>query len=359
MNLKMVHSRLFCVLKTAFKKLEAVSMTLYFASVLPGLEYVLSNEMNNKVSDSEIIQINRGKVFFTTAESFTYLSSLRSADNLFQVIDQFQIGPHKKHLSQVSERIAQLDLDFIDHKYLFWVNASRKGKQTYNRFEVAKKAMEGINKHYPDWNMGSSQNHQIEFRLDIEHHHVIFSLRLTDATFRFRNQTRQFSRASLLPTVAHAMVWLSDPKSTDIFVDPCCGSGTILSERATYTTNRIIGGDISGVVTKIAKSNLEDSKVQVNVWDARELPFSNGCVDKIVTNLPFGRQISPDEDLDLFNHHIMNEICRVLKPNGRAVILSESVNQLFWEAKRLGLFCLESYSLSLKGVNPTLFVFEK
>ncbi|MBT2217485.1 EmtA family 23S rRNA (guanine(2470)) methyltransferase [Virgibacillus dakarensis] len=334
-------------------------MTLYFASVLPGLEYVLSNEINNKVSDSEIIQINRGKVFFTTAESFTCLSSLRSADNLFQVIDQFQIGPHKKHLSKISERISQLDLDFIDHKDLFWVNASRKGKQTYSRFEVAKKAMEGINKRYPDWNTGTSQNHQIEFRLDIEHHHVIFSHRLTEGTFRFRNQTRRFSRASLLPTVAHAMVWLSDPKSTDIFVDPCCGSGTILSERATYPVNQIVGGDISDVVTKIAKSNLDDSKVQVNVWDARKLPFSTSYVDKIVTNLPFGRQISPDEDLELFNHHIMNEVCRVLKPNGRAVILSESVNQLVWEAKRLDLFCLESYSLSLKGLNPTLFVFEK
>lgn len=188
---------------------------------------------------------------------------------------------------------------------------------------------------------------------------MIFSLRLTDAKFRFRNQTRRFSRASLLPTVAHAMVWLSDPKSTDIFVDPCCGSGTILSERATYPANQIVGGDISGVVTKVAKSNLDDLKVKINVWDARELPFSNGYVDKIVTNLPFGRQISPDEGLELFNHHIMNEICRILKPSGRAVILSDSVNQLFWEAKRLGLFCLESYPLGLKGLNPTLFVFEK
>ncbi|WP_175615952.1 EmtA family 23S rRNA (guanine(2470)) methyltransferase [Piscibacillus halophilus] len=334
-------------------------MTLYFASVLPGLEYVLSDEINNKVTDSEIIEINRGKVFFTTAKTFTCLSSLRSADNLFQVIDQFQIGPHKKHLSHVSERISQLDLDFIDHNDLFWVNASRKGKQTYSRFEAAKKAMEGINNHYPDWNIGTSQNHQVEFRLDIEHQHVIFSLRLTDATFRFRGQTRRFSRASLLPTVAHAMVHLSDPKSTDVFVDPCCGSGTILSERATYSAKRIVGGDVSGDVTKVAKSNIDDTKAQINVWDARELPLSNGCVDKIVTNLPFGRQISPDEDLKLFNHHIMNEICRVLKPTGRAVILSESVNQLLGEAKRLGLLCLESYSLSLKGLNPTLFVFEK
>ncbi|MBO0996060.1 EmtA family 23S rRNA (guanine(2470)) methyltransferase [Bacillus sp. SD088] len=334
-------------------------MALYFASVLPGLEYVLSDEITNKVHDSEIIQIDRGKVFFATFESFICLSSLRSADNIFQVIDQFQIGPHKKHLSQVSERISHLNLDFMEHKALFWVNASRKGKQTYSRFEVAANAVEGIHKRYPKWNIGTAQNHQVEFRLDIEHHYAVFSLRLTDTKFRFRNQTRSFSRASLLPTVAHAMVWLSDPKSTDIFVDPCCGSGTILSERATFPGSWIVGGDISASAIRIAKNNLTDTQVQVNVWDARRLPFSTGYVDKIVTNLPFGKQIAPDEDLALFNHHIMIEVSRILKANGRAVILSESADQLLWEAEQLGLDYLESYPISLKGLNPTLCVFEK
>jgi len=334
-------------------------VTLYFASVLPGLEDVLSDEINHKLIDSEVIQINRGKVFFTAAESFTCFNSLRSADNLFQVLDQFQIGPHKKHLSQVRERISQLDLGFMGRKDAFWVNASRKGKQTYSRFEVAKEAIEGIHKRYPDWKIGTSRNHQIEFRIDVEHHHVIFSLRLTKATFRFRNQRRRFSPASLRPPVAHAMVWLSEPASTDVFVDPCCGSGTILSERGAYPADEIVGGDISDEITKIAKSNLDGLEVVVHVWDARKLPFSDGCVDKVVTNLPFGRQISPDGDLQLFNHQMMHEIWRVLKPNGRAVILSDSANQLFWEAERLDLYCLKSYLLSLKGLNPTLFVFEK
>lgn len=182
-------------------------MPLYFASVLPGLEDVLSDEITHKLSDSEVIQINRGKVFFTAAESFTSFSSLRSAVNLFQVIDQFQMGPHKKHLSQVRERISQLDLGFI----------GRKGKQTDSRFEVAKEAIKGIQKRYPDWKIGTPRNHQIEFRIDVEHHHVIFSLRLTKATFHFRNRRRRFSllRPYALPPVAHAMVWLSEPASTE------------------------------------------------------------------------------------------------------------------------------------------------
>ncbi|MBA4495168.1 THUMP domain-containing protein [Paenactinomyces guangxiensis] len=168
-------------------------MTLYFASVLPGLEYVLSNEIRHKMCDAEITQIKRGKVFFTTSKSFACLSSLRSADNLFRFIDQFQIGPHKQHLSQLRERMSQLDLYFLDKKKSFRVNASRKGKQTYSRFEAAEVAMEGIQKRYPSWRVGTAKNHQIELRLDIEHNEVTFSLRLTDAAFRYRKKKREFS----------------------------------------------------------------------------------------------------------------------------------------------------------------------
>ena len=116
--------------------------------------------------------------------------------------------------------------------------------------------MEGIKKKYPEWKIGTVKNHQIEFRLDIEHREATFSLRLTNVTFRYPKRQRQFSRASLIPTVAHAMVWLSDPQPTDIFVELCCGSGTILSERLVYPADHIIGGDISSVMTMAAKQIL-------------------------------------------------------------------------------------------------------
>lgn len=102
-------------------------MTLYFASVLPGLESVLSKEIQVKISDAEIVQYKRGKVFFTSDQSLSRLKTLRSADHhLFQWLDQFQIGPHKKHLSDLTERMSNLDLSAFDHAQSFRVNASEK-----------------------------------------------------------------------------------------------------------------------------------------------------------------------------------------------------------------------------------------
>lgn len=334
-------------------------MTLYFASVLPGLEYVLSEEMLSKIRDVQIVQIQRGKVFFTSDEPFASLGLLRSADNLFQPLDRFRIGPHKRHLSYLKKRLSSLDLDVLPKTKSFRVNASRKGKHTYSRFEAADAAMEGIQEKYPEWKRGTAHDHHIEFRLDLDHDDALFSLRLTDAGFRYRNTQKVFARAALSPPVAHAMVWLSEPSETDIFVDPCCGSGTLLSERSAYPATVITGGDISGTMVMAARENLEGSGIKVKEWDARCLPIDSGHVDKVVTNLPFGRQIVPDGDILSFYHDVMKEIERVLKPGGKAVILSEHGEQMTAEAGRMGWTRQKCFSLSLKGLHPVLQVFQK
>ena len=89
------------------------------------------------------------------------------------------------------------------------------------------------------------------------------------------------------------------------------------------------------------------------------MPLSSGYVNKMVTNLPFGRQISPDEDIKSFNSRVIKEICRIMKPNGKAVILSESDHQILTKAERLGFTCIKSYPLSLKGLHPTLLMLDK
>lgn len=109
--------------------METLEWLFIFASILPGLEYVLSNKITDKVSDAEILQIHRGKVFFSTAGSFPCLSFLRLSENLFRVMDQFQMGQDIKHLSQLREQISCLDLDDIHRQDLFWINASRKGNK--------------------------------------------------------------------------------------------------------------------------------------------------------------------------------------------------------------------------------------
>jgi 23S rRNA G2445 N2-methylase RlmL len=332
----------------------------YFATVLPGLEDLLIEEIQDKLFEAVVSKAERGKVFFTTPMNIEHLKSLRIADNFYLVITELKIGLHRVHLQQLCDQIFHLNLKpFLKKGTYYYVNASRKGSHTYSRFEAAKVAMEGIKKRYPHKKVSANNQYDVEFRLDINDRRGLFSLKLTNASYRFRRNNRRFSTASLLPTVAHAMVSLSNPVEQDVFIDPCCGSGTILSERLSYPFTYIGGGDIDHKALEVAKENLKDTFAEVTCWDARELDFADASIDKIVTNLPFGRQISFGRETNKMNQAILSEIDRVLKIQGKSVILTENWDDILQVAESLHLRLINTFPLSLKGLHPTIYVFEK
>lgn len=339
-------------------------MARFFATVLPGLENVLEHEIRVKIADAKHVTIERGKVYFTSRLPAEAFMVLRTADNLYKLIHRFRVGPHKIHLAGIEQEISQLDLSWIDlnrsGNVSCNVNASRIGKHTYSRFDAAEAAARGIAKRNSRFRHGIAGIHDMEFRLDIHHEDAIFSLKLTDAQFRYREKERKFTHAALRPTVAHALVRLSNPEAADIFVDPCCGSGTILSERLAYPCFQLHGGDLSEEAVEAAAENIGfHDHVKLHRWDARRLPMESGYADKMVTNLPFGRQIAADENIPELYRDVFKELKRVLKKNGRVLCLSDADDALQFSAERVGFSCSKVATLSLKGLHPAVFSLEK
>ncbi|WP_166083249.1 methyltransferase [Erysipelothrix anatis] len=334
-------------------------MNNYFATVVPGLEQLLIEEINSQLKDIKIMGTSRGKVFMQTSINADLLKTLKIANNLYLIITRLEVGIHRSDLNHLRDQIFQLNLKPYLRKAHFYVNASRKGGHTYSRYEAAQAAMDGIKKRFPHKKVSMTNHHEVEFRLDIEDYEALFSLKLTEATFRFRHNQRSFSAASLTPTVAHAMVRLSDPEEKDVFIDPCCGSGTILSERLLYPFTFVGGGDIDNNALAVARENLKDTFAEVIQWDACKLNLEDDSIHKVATNLPFGRQISFGSETNEVNRGILTEISRVLTHGGTLVVLSESWDEILQVAESLDLLLLKSYPLSLKGLHPTIYVFKK
>ncbi|MFD0712990.1 methyltransferase domain-containing protein [Paenibacillus sp. GCM10027626] len=339
-------------------------MAHYLATVLPGLEFVLKDEIGVKIADADYQGLERGKVHFSSKLPLEALMVLRTADNLYRPIHKFQVGPHKIHLAEIEQEILKCDLScaylngsgMISYK----VNASRVGKHSYSRFDAAEAAARGIARRSSRFCRSTAEMHEIEFRLDINCEDAVFSLRLTDASFRYRQQVRMFTQAALRPTVAHALVWFSHPEETDVFIDPFCGSGTILFERLSYPYSRMDGGDLSQEAVEASKQNIGcHDHVGIHRWDARQLPFASGEIDKIVTNLPFGRQIAADEDIFALYCDSFREMKRVLSWNGSIVCLTDAGTALKMAAERIQLNCSEETTLSLKGLHPAIFLLKK
>jgi tRNA G10 N-methylase Trm11 len=131
--------------------------------------------------------------------------------------------------------------------------------------------------------------------------------------------------ASLKPTIAYAMVALSRPRDDDEFLDPMCGAGTILLERAHAGRYQLLlGGDVDAEAVAATLENFgpRHKPFEIQTWDARELPLVDDSVSAIVTNMPFGRQIGTTEENRILYPALIAEWVRVLRAGGRMVLLT-------------------------------------
>ena len=93
-------------------------------------------------------------------------------------------------------------------------------------------------------------------------------------------------------------------------LDPCCGSGTMLIERAMYdTTGQLMGIDISRRAARIAEDNAEAAGLEARfiVKDCTQFKAKTRF-DEIISNLPFGNRVGDHET----NVHLYDELFRHL-----------------------------------------------
>ena len=174
----------------------------------------------------------------------------------------------------------------------------------------------------PGWRLEETRP-DAEFVAFVSAGQARLALRLTDPSFRHRGYGR--APAALSPTVAAALVALAEPAADDRFLDPCCGGGTILLERAQAGVPylALIGGDASEQALEVAQENFgaRHRPWSLQRWDARRLPLPAGSVSRVVTNLPFGVQSPAAGGVSAFATACLAEVGRVLAPAGRAVLL--------------------------------------
>jgi 16S rRNA G966 N2-methylase RsmD len=99
--------------------------------------------------------------------------------------------------------------------------------------------------------------------------------------------------ASIHPTLAAAAVRMAPALAGDIIVDPFCGSGTLLAERALLAPySRLIGIDEEQRALHAARTNLANfERLSLERADFSTL-IKYAPVDTIITNPPYGLRVS-------------------------------------------------------------------
>ncbi|NMB23935.1 MAG: hypothetical protein GX986_00210 [Firmicutes bacterium] len=331
----------------------------YMATVAPGLEPVAISEICTKLPSAWVQNQLRGRVLFNTDAPWEKLQNLKCVDNLYLHIAWLKVGPHKIHLADLSADIENTPMHHLPFMTTagpgtkIVVNASRSGQHTFSRFDAANAVLEGLSMAHR-FIPGTVDSHDLNFRLDIIDTDALFSLKLTDSTFRFRGK-RAFSPAALRPPIAHALIWISNPQPTDTFLDPFCGSGTIPIERGAYEALSITGGDSSPEAVAVAEDNAP-SHIQIMQMDARDLTnLAPSSITTIVSNLPWGKQIAPGEDITGLYSRFFQEMDRILTSHGRAILLTDQENAIETACKVSGLEHQPICTVSLHGALPVVY----
>src|SRR5207302_5440374 len=96
------------------------------------------------------------------------------------------------------------------------------------------------------------------------------------------------------------------------------------------------GGDVDPAHVRAAEANLRRlGPARLSTWDARALPLEAGSVDRILSNPPFGKQLSTPKQIGPLYRDMIKEYDRVLRKGGKAVLLVADAGVLKDAVKRV------------------------
>ncbi len=362
-------------------------MTHCYAQTMPGVEKIAWLEIRDRLpqarfTDYLFAKEQNGIVRFVDDGPLENLLTLRTVEDVFvQALFVPKLTRGRRDLQTLANEVARGEtLGQAVNALMRFLKLSKPptyrvisrlyGKHPYRREELANTVAEGLRRRYSRWTPVPDGG-QVEVWVNVLGSQLLVGLRVSDRTMRHRHQKRVELPASLRPSVAAAMVYLTQPEASDVFLDPMSGSGTLLLERRAFGPARaLLGGDIDPGRAEASYQNLlgrsrkprhgqQPVYPAVAQWDATQLPLGRGTVDKLVTNLPFGRQLGSPEMLQRLYPLFFAELARVLKRNGRAVVLSSEYDLVKESVRQQPtVHIVTGYSMAILGKWGRIYIIE-
>lgn len=170
--------------------------------------------------------------------------------------------------------------------------------------------------------------------------------------------------ASINPVVGACLARLVRRGDRSVVVDPTCGSGTLLIERAMLDAGTMLSGiDISPTAIRAATGNVIAAglaaRIAVRAGDGGDAAAWPDHCDEVVANLPFGMR-TEDRNLDGLYRRIVGNIARTLNPGGRALLYTTHAKTLIALLRRTAkLTLIAERRVESGGVQVGLWIVER
>ncbi len=296
-----------------------------------GLENITLEEIKS-IGSVENIEHYEGILLFEYKGACEKLQHLKTVDDILIFVKKFTgISRYKASLRKFRHQAAKANflkavedckkIRIIKEKIEFSVNASYDGRRDYTSSEIEMAVSESITKHYA-WQHMKEGIGDVHIDVIITPKISFCGISLDEKPLHIRNKLITVP-GSLRNSIASSLLKIAKLDKNEVFLDPMCGSGVIAIEAA-LLGGKAIAGDIDEHRLKVAKENSDSKKanVELHLWDARNTGLLENSIDKLVSNLPFDKQVKLEYDNEKFFDEFINEMIRISKKGSRYIFLT-------------------------------------
>ncbi|MBC7100968.1 MAG: class I SAM-dependent RNA methyltransferase [Methanobacteriales archaeon] len=315
-----------------------------YATTHKGLERITAEEMQEL--GGKIEKYGNGRVYFKCDEKLIKKLNYhaRTCERIIVLLKSAKVT----QLEDIYKEVKDIDFSFIRPSESFAVRSKRVGVHDFNSMDIARVAGDAIIKSYQSSrkkrlkvNLDSPDN---IIRVELIHDLLLVGVDTTGDKGLHRRGYRVYQHpAPLNPTIAAALLRISNWRPEKILVDPMCGSGTILVEAALMGSNippgrireggkltfnhklKIIGIEkfrkhVKGCQETLSRLGIDFIKVIQG--DAEHLDKYVQEADLIVTNPPYGIRVGRKSIIKKLYHNLLRTAKNILTENGSITLLT-------------------------------------
>lgn len=314
-------------------------------------------------SNVKVLNVYDGFILFESKE--LNISDYPFFNNIYYVIDSISIKSDDIN-KNISSLISKINIDFkeinnqlcnIKHR-TFKIKAikdSQPVKVDYHNLlgledKIRKNTSMTIN-NIPDIDFIFLQRSENE---------LYFLMKLTNN----RVTEKDLKPGSLRPELCYLLSSMANINDKDIILDPFCGSGAISREIIKhFKYNMMFASDADDEKVKLLKKEYKNNKKNyyIKVADATDITYiEDNFIDIIITDPPWNIFDKKDINMLDFYESMLKEFNRVLKNDGRIVVLMGNIDDFENALYKTNLFKIDNkLSVLINGKKANVYLLTK
>lgn len=327
-------------------------MVEFISSFVTGFQNVVAQDLPSRLKGIKILNLFDGLVHYSYAGNSRDLENIIYFNNTFFVLKTMK-GKGLNFPSMVGT-VARENKPYLITKGSFRVRFSQENQFAKVDKQIARKAEETVLRNTKLQVDRLSPSTEIWYAIRREGFAFCGQL-ISKREFTEKN----LNKGELRPEIAYLICCFADTKETDYILEPFCGYGSIPVQLAKkFRFSKLDASDIDSekIESVASKKQLKDKEnISVCVRDAFELKnVADKSVDVVISDPPWG-YYEDIGDAGLFYKKMFTSFKRVLKPEGKMIILSARKDEIEKTAGEMNIQITDSLHTLVNGKKASLY----